>query len=149
MRNAPEVVREVGVYDVRVATEHPLLHLYDCLLGVSPSAVGVDFRWKVGFEDRLQHQHRCCHADPIPHGRDTQRPEFAVGLRYKHSSDGLRPVGLLPERKRQFSQPALDPIGLDARKILAGYSRRALVAAALGIGMSQNTAAADLSVPGV
>ena len=44
MRNAPEVVREVGVYDVRVATEHQLLHLYDCLLGVSPGAVGVDFR---------------------------------------------------------------------------------------------------------
>ena len=52
MRNAPEVVREVGVYHVRVATEHQLLHLDDRLLGVSPSAVGVDFRWKVGFEDR-------------------------------------------------------------------------------------------------
>jgi hypothetical protein len=29
------------------------------------------FRWEVGFKDRLQHQHRCCHADPVPHGRDT------------------------------------------------------------------------------
>src|SRR3954454_13572464 len=44
MRNAPEVVREVGIDDVRVAAEHQLLHLYDCLLGVSLSAVGVDFR---------------------------------------------------------------------------------------------------------
>ena len=33
-----------------------------------PSAVGIEFRWKVGFEDRLQHQHCCCHADPIPQG---------------------------------------------------------------------------------
>ena len=49
MRNAPEVVREVGVDDVRVAPEQHLLHLYDCLLGVSPGAVGVDFWWKVGF----------------------------------------------------------------------------------------------------
>ena len=49
MRKAPEVVREVGVYDVRVTTEQQLLQLYDCLLGVSPGAVGVDFRWKVGF----------------------------------------------------------------------------------------------------
>ena len=49
MRNAPEVVREVGIYDVRVAAEHQLLHLYDCLLGVSLSAVGVDFRRKIGF----------------------------------------------------------------------------------------------------
>jgi hypothetical protein len=40
MRNAPEVVREVGVDDVRVATEHQLPHLFDCLLGVSPRTVG-------------------------------------------------------------------------------------------------------------
>src|ERR1700737_4216983 len=69
MRNAPEVVREVGVHDFRMTTEQQLLHLYGSLLGVAPGAVGVDFRWKVGFEDRLQHQHRCRHADPIPHGR--------------------------------------------------------------------------------
>jgi hypothetical protein len=49
MRNAPEVVREVGVHDFRMATEQQLLHLYSGPLGVAPSAVGVDFRWKVGF----------------------------------------------------------------------------------------------------
>ena len=37
MRNAPEVVREVGVDDVRVTAEQPLLHLYDCLLGFRPA----------------------------------------------------------------------------------------------------------------
>src|SRR5580704_15844734 len=149
MRNAPEVVREVGVYDVRMTTEQQLLHLYSGLLGVVPSAVGVDFRWKVGFEDRLQHQHRCCHADPIPHGRDAQRPEFAVGLRYEHASDRLRSVRLLPERKRQFGQPPLDPVCLDVRKILAVDARRALVRATLGIGMRQNVVAADLVVQSV
>src|SRR5947207_13016753 len=144
MRNAPEVVREVGVHDVRMTTEQQLLHLYNGLLSIAPSAVGVDFWWKVGFEDRLQHQHCGCHADPIPHGRDAQRPEFAVGLRYEHSSDRLRSVGLPPERKRQFSQPPLDPISLDVRKVLAVYSRRALVGAALGIGIRQNILAADI-----
>jgi hypothetical protein len=49
MRNAPEVVREIGVHDFWMATEQQLLHLYSGLLGVAPSAVGVDFRWKVGF----------------------------------------------------------------------------------------------------
>src|SRR3954463_2382011 len=117
-----------------MATKQQLLHLYNGLLGIAPSAVGVDFWWKVGFEDRLQHQQRCCHADPIPHARDAQRPEFAVGLRYKHSSDWLRPVSLLPERKRQFSQPSLDPVCLDVRKILAVDARRAFVGAALGMG---------------
>src|SRR5271168_4478969 len=54
--NAPEVVREVGVHDFRMATEQQLLHLYGGLLSVAPSAVGVEFRWKVGFDDRLQYQ---------------------------------------------------------------------------------------------
>src|SRR5215469_92828 len=124
MRKAPEVVREVGVDDVRVTAEQLLLHLYDGLLGVSPGAVGVDFWRKIGLEDRFQHQQRCCHADPIPHARDAQRSEFAVGLRYKHSSDWLWPVSLLPERKRQFSQPSLDPVRLDVRKIVAVDARR-------------------------
>src|SRR6202521_2348420 len=125
MWNTPEVVGEVGVDDVRMAPKQQLLHVYDCLLGISPGTVGVDFRWKIGFEDRLQHQQRCCHADPIPHARDAQRSEFAVGLWYKHSSDWLRPVSLLPERKRQFSQPSLDPVCFDVRKILAVDAGRA------------------------
>ena len=49
------------------APEQPLLHLYHGLLAVSPGPVGVDFRRKIGFDDRIQHQQRCCHADPIPH----------------------------------------------------------------------------------
>src|SRR6185369_2971374 len=149
MRNAPEVVREVGVHDFRMATEQQLLHLYGGLLGVAPGAVGVDFWWKVGFEDRLQYQHRCRHADPIPHGRDAQRPEFAVGLRYTHSSDWLRSVCLLPECKRQFSQPPLDPICFDVRKVLTVYSRCTLIGTALGIGMRQDVFTADLVVQGV
>src|ERR1700746_29840 len=149
MRNAPEVGREVGVDDVRVTPEQQLLHLYDGLLGVSPSAVGIDFRRKIGFEERFQHEQRGWHADPIPHARDAQRPEFAVGLRYKHASDWLWSVSLLPERKRQFSQPPLDPVCLDIRKILAVDARRALIRAALGISMRQNVVAADLVVQGV
>jgi hypothetical protein len=49
MWNAPEVVREVGVDDVRVAAEQQFLHVYDSLLGISPGTIGVDFQWKIGF----------------------------------------------------------------------------------------------------
>src|SRR6202035_3638628 len=99
-----------------------------------------------GFEDRFQHQHRCCHADPIPQGRDAQRPEFAVGLRYEHSSDGSRSVGFLPERKRQFAEPPLYAIRLNVRKVLTICSRCALVGTALSKRMSQNILTADLVV---
>ena len=146
MRNASEVVREVGVHDFRMATEQQLFHLDHRLLGIAPRTVGVLFRWKIGFEDRFQHQHRCCHADPIPQGRDAQRPEFAVGLRYEHSSDRVRSVGLLPERKRQFAEPPLHPIRLDIREVLTVHARCALVGAALGIGMRQDILAANLVV---
>jgi hypothetical protein len=64
MRNAPEVVREVGVNDFRVAAEQHLFHLDHCLLGVSPGAVSVEVGWKV-LDDQFQHQHRSCHADPM------------------------------------------------------------------------------------
>jgi hypothetical protein len=65
------------------------------------------------------------------------------------ASSGEWQKSLLPERKRQFGQPPLDPVGLDVRKILAVDPRRALVGAALGIGMRQNVVAADLVVQGV
>src|SRR5437762_1521247 len=109
MGDAPEVVREVGVNDFRMASEQQPFHLDHRLLGVSPGTVRVLFWWKVGFEDRFQHQHCCCHADPIPHGRDAQRPEFAVGLRSEQSSQPLRrpvPQPLPPRCVR----PALSPL---------------------------------------
>ncbi len=85
----------------------------------------------------------------IPQGRDAQRPEFALGLGYEHSSDRLRPVTLLPERKRQFTEPPLYPVRLDVRESLTVHAWRALVGAALGIGMRQDVFTADLVVQGV
>src|SRR5262249_38148872 len=133
----------------RLAAKQLRFHLDHRLLGVSPGAVGMLLWWKVSFEDRFQHQHRCCHADPIPQGRDAQRPEFAVGLRYVHSSDGVRSVSLLPERKRQFAKPPLHPVRLDVREVLPVHARCALVGAALGKGVGQDVLAANLVVQGI
>ena len=149
VRNAPEVVREVGIDDVRAAAKQQPLHLDHRLLGISPRAVGILLWWKIGFEDRFQHQHRCRHADPIPQGRDAQRPEFAIGLRYVHSSDGVRSVSLLPERKRQFAKPPLYPVRFDVREVLTVHPRCPFVGAALSIGMGQDVFTADLVVQGI
>ncbi len=147
--NATEVVREVGVNDVRMVIEQCLLHVAHRLLGIAALSIGVLLGWKIGFKDRVEHQHRCCHAHPIPQGRDAQRPEFAVGFRDIHSSDRLRSVRRLPERKRQFPQPPLDPIRLDIRKVLTVHTRCALVRAALSVGMRQDVFPEDLVVQGV
>jgi hypothetical protein len=63
--NRAEVVREVRVHDFRVTSEQRLLHLEHRLLGVAARSVGILLGWKVGFKDRFEHQHRCCHARPI------------------------------------------------------------------------------------
>jgi hypothetical protein len=52
MRNAPEVVREVGVNDFRMTPEQQRFHLDHRLLGVAPRTVGVLLWWKVGLPSR-------------------------------------------------------------------------------------------------
>jgi hypothetical protein len=53
MRNASEVVREVGVHHFPMAAKHKLLRLDHRLLRVAPGTVGIEFQGKVGFEDRF------------------------------------------------------------------------------------------------
>ena len=68
---------------------------------------------------------------------------------HEHSSDRVRSVNLLPERKRQFAKPPLHPIRLDVRELLTVHTRCALVGATPGIGMGQDVLTADLVVQGV
>jgi RNA-directed DNA polymerase len=63
--NTSEVVRQVSVNDIRLPSMQPLLHLDYRLLGISPRAISVLLWRKVRFEDRFEHQHRCCHAHLI------------------------------------------------------------------------------------
>ncbi len=78
-----------------------------------------------------------------------RRPELALGLGYEHSSDRLRSVSLPPECKRQFAKPPLHPIDLDVREVLTVHTGRALVGAALGIGVRQDVLTADFVVQSV
>jgi len=132
-----------------MAVEQRVLHVRRRLLGIAARPVGVLLWRKVGFEYRGQHQHCCGHADPITHGRDAQRPELAVGLRDEHSSYRVRSVSLLPERKRQFTQPPLHPVRFDVRKVLPIHARCALVRAALSPSVGQDVIAGNLVVQGV
>ena len=71
MGNAAKVVREVGVHDFRVTTEQQFLHLDHRLLGIPPGTIGVEFRWKIGFEDRINTSIAAGHA---PKSRTVEMP---------------------------------------------------------------------------
>jgi len=144
--NAAEVVRQVGVHHFRVVAKQRVSHVGNRLLGVSALPVGVLLWWKIGFEDRVEHQHRCRHAHPITQGRDAQGPQLAIGLGNEHSSDRIRLVLLFPERKRQFPEPPLPAVRLDLREVLPIHARCALVGAAVDPGVSQDIVAVDLVV---
>jgi hypothetical protein len=49
MRNAAEVVREVGVDHVPMAAEQQPSHLGDCLPGIPAGTVGILLWWKISF----------------------------------------------------------------------------------------------------
>ncbi len=71
--NASEVVREVGVNDVRMPSVQPLLHLDHRVLDISPRAVCVLLWWKIRFEDRFEHEYRMLSCTP-----DLARSEYRV-----------------------------------------------------------------------
>src|SRR6202035_4823319 len=49
-------------------------------------------------------QHRCCHADPIPHGRDAQRPVTTRFESYCRTAQGQRLEAIIkaPERYPEY-----------------------------------------------
>ena len=90
-------------------------------------------------------------ASVLQEGRENANIDAGLGFIWRisdeHSSDGIRSVSPLPERKRQFAKPY--PIRFDVREVLTVHPRCALVGAALGIGMGQDALSADLVVQGV
>ena len=54
----------VSVYDFRVTEVEQFFYLHYRLLSISPRAIGIMLRWKVGLEDPLEDRQRCTHAYP-------------------------------------------------------------------------------------
>ena len=52
MRNASEVVREVGINDYRVAAKQQRFHVDHRLLGIAPRTIGILLWWKIGLPSR-------------------------------------------------------------------------------------------------
>src|SRR5437879_3616783 len=108
MRNAPEVVREVGVHDLRMAVKQRRFHHDHRLLGISPWTVahcsGGRSASKIGSSTSIA----AVMQTPIPQGRNAQRSsQFSFGILMGSGSESL-----LPERKRQFAKSSMHPYPL-------------------------------------
>jgi len=103
--------------------------------------VGTRSRWKVGFEDRL-HTSIAGVMQTDNAGSNASGLSLAVGLRDEHSSDGVRPVSLVPERQApSFAKPPLHPYASMSGEVLTVYTGCAIVGAALGVGVRQDVLA--------
>ena len=92
-------IREVGIDDFPMSAKQQFFDLDRRLLGIPPRPVGVLFGWKIGFEDRFQHQRCRRHADPIPHARGDRRVATPPELVYRHQLAG-RPSAAVGKEAR-------------------------------------------------
>jgi hypothetical protein len=53
MRDAAEVISQIGIDHVRLSSVKPFLHLYCGLLGIAARPISILLRWQIGFEDRF------------------------------------------------------------------------------------------------
>jgi hypothetical protein len=102
MRNAPEVVREVGVHDVPMATKQQLLHPYGGLLGVAPGA-HRPFRGLLGVHSR-------CGL----HTRAVTKFVTAIRPKQKFKPRHYPPSGATPQLSNFGGRPVLKEGALDS-----------------------------------
>src|SRR5664280_430374 len=118
MRNAIEVAAYIRVNDLSMTSVNQLV---DVPYGIQCAAVppiGILFRLQVGLENRFEYQHRRRLRNPIADGGYPQRPLLPIRLGYIHPPHRLRLIASTFQLLRQFVQPSLRPIRLDALEAL-------------------------------
>src|ERR1700730_3751786 len=134
MRNSVEIAGKIGVNDFPMPRVQQPVDFHDRAQCIPSFPIGMLFCWQVGLEDRPQDQYARHHAHPIVQARNSQRPQFAVRLRYIDTPDRFWSITLLSECLREFPEPPLLPIVLDVLERLSTPPRRSLVGSAASVG---------------
>jgi len=95
VRDAVEVLRQVGVYDLGVAVPKRAGDVVHGIVRRSPGPESIRVRTEIGFEDRLDGElHRHLH-NPVAEGRDPQRTQTSIRLGNQNAPYRLGSIGLL------------------------------------------------------
>jgi hypothetical protein len=96
-------------------------------------AVRILFGLKVGLKDRFQDQHDCRHHHPVRHGRNAQRSSSSrlASLGDMDPSHRRWTIPFRFEPVRQFTEPWLNPSGLDILESLMVHPFGTAIAATL------------------
>jgi hypothetical protein len=146
MRNRVEVLGQVGIDHIRVASPEQVLDLLDRVSRrpVGPIAVGIGL--EVRFEDRLDHKLDGSLHHAIPDGRDAERSLTAAGLRDQNPPHRLWSIGLGPQFLTQTGQPFRQARRLDLLERHPIHTRSAVVVTSERVGVGENVLAPDLVV---
>lgn len=118
VRNRVEVLREVRIQHLGLASGKFPMHLLHRLHGAAPGSVPVRLIAQVSFEDGFQDELRCRLSHSISNGWNSQRPLSPSRLRYQHPAYGLGPIGLSLQLFLQLLKPAFLAVLLDVLEAL-------------------------------
>jgi hypothetical protein len=134
VRKTAKIVRQIRIDDFCMPRIQPSMNRPDGSMRPSFRAIPILFRWQIGFEDGLYHQHQRRPHHPIRDRRYPQGTRLAIWLRYPDPLDRFRSVVLLPQPFRQFPEPAFFPASLDVFESLTVHPRRSSVGLAAAVG---------------
>jgi hypothetical protein len=113
MRYGIEVSLQIRVINLALPCSQIFPDLFQCLVGVSPWSKSIGTIFKICLEDRLQdQQHRRLH-DAIPHRRDPERPQLAVGFGDVDPAHRRAPIGLFSQFFAKGFKPLLGSLVFD------------------------------------
>ena len=146
MRDRVEILRQIGVHHVRMPRQEMPVHSADRIARAPLGAVAMGAVLEIRLEDRLQHQFGGGLRHPVPNRGNAERTFAAAGLRDRHPSHRLWPVGPRDQILAQPGKPLLDARRLDLFEVDPVHARRARVVTGQRIGVFENVGSANLVV---
>jgi len=145
MRNGVEVVRQIGVYHLALATfDNREVDPAHCHLGIESTPEAVLPGRQVRLEDRFEYQQHRRLRHAVADAGHRERAFATIGLGYPHAQQGPGPVRLAFELLLQSFQPRGSAFGFNGIEGLSIHPRCAPIGSAAPVGFGEDVPSAHL-----